>query len=99
MSLRVKYLFAFLVITSVSLAEVKDEVKSESPRKNLFVFRADKKFQGAKVEILGVNGEVLTQQHLRNRKVIIDFRDVRYGTYTIRVSKGIHTQEFTYTKR
>jgi hypothetical protein len=42
---------------------------------------------------------VLAQQHLKNRKVIIDFRDVRFGTYIIRVSKGEHTQEFTYTKK
>lgn len=99
MALRFKYLLLLLLITSASMAAVRDEVKSESPRKNLFVYRAEKKFQGAKVEILSVNGEVLAQQHLKNRKVIIDFRDVRFGTYVIRVSKGTHTQEFTYTKR
>ena len=99
MVLRIKYIFFLLLITSASFAGSIDEVKSDNPRKNLFIYRAEKKFQGAKVEILGVNGEVLTQQHMRNRKVIIDFRDVRFGTYTIRVSKGDHTQEFTYTKK
>ena len=96
---RLKYLFALLLISSASFAGAADEIKSESPRKNLFVYKAEKKFQGAKVEILSVNGEVLAQQHLKNRKVIIDFRDVRFGTYIIRVSKGELSQEFTYTKR
>jgi hypothetical protein len=99
MALRIKSILVLLLITSASFAGPMDEVKSENPRKNLFVYRAEKKFLGAKVEILSVNGNVLAQQHMRNRKVIIDFRDVRFGTYIIRVSKGEHTQEFTYTKK
>jgi hypothetical protein len=99
MALRIKHIFFLLLITSASFAGSIDEVTSDNPRKNLFVYRAEKKFQGAKVEILSVNGEVLAQQHLRSRKVIIDFSDVRFGTYVIRVSKGDHTQEFTYTKK
>jgi hypothetical protein len=99
MVLRIKYILLLLLITSASFAGSMDDVKSDNPRKNLFIYKAEKKFLGAKVEILSVNGEVLAQQHMRNRKVIIDFRDVRFGTYTIRVSKGENTQEFTYTKK
>lgn len=99
MVFRIKYILILLLITSATFAGSIDGAKSDNPRKNLFVYRAEKKFQGAKVEILGVNGRVLAQQHLRSRKVIIDFRDVKFGTYTIRVSKGDHKQEFTYTKK
>jgi hypothetical protein len=99
MALRIKSILVLLLITSASFAGSIDEVKSENTRKNLFVYRAERKFLGAKVEILSVNGDVLAQQHMRNRKVIIDFRDVRFGTYIIRVSKGVYTQEFTYTKK
>ena len=67
--------------------------------KNLFVFKTEKKFLGAKVEILSASGEVITSQSLERRKVVIDFADVGLGTYTIRVSKGQETKEFLFVKK
>ena len=96
---RIKYLIALLLITSATYAGAADDRRSDNPRKDVFIYRAQKKFQGAKVEIISVTGNVLAQQQLKNRKVIIDFRDVRFGTYIIRVSKGEYTQEFKYTKK
>lgn len=71
----------------------------ESRHKNLFVIRTEKKFVGAKVEVLYSNGEVVTIQTLKKRKMIIDFCDVKDGAYTIRLSKGLDVQEFTYEKK
>lgn len=70
-----------------------------SKYKNLFVFKTEKKLVGAKVEVLSENGEVVTSQVLQKRKMIIDFCDVRYGTYTIRVTKGENVKEYQYTKK
>lgn len=66
--------------------------------KNLFVFRADRKLQGAKVEVYS-NGDMVTTQTMQKRKLIIDFCDVKEGVYTIRVSKGDRIQEFYYNKK
>jgi hypothetical protein len=70
-----------------------------SKLKNLFVFKTEKKLVGAKVEVLSENGQVVTSQVLQKRKMIIDFCDVRYGTYTIRVTKGEDVKEYQYTKK
>ena len=70
-----------------------------SKYKNLFVFKTERKLVGAKVEVLSENGEVVTSQVLQKRKMIIDFCDVRYGTYTIRVSKDGNVKEYQYTKK
>jgi hypothetical protein len=93
-------LVAFLTIAATAMAGHNDEHERSNPRyKNLFVFKTDKKFLGAKVEILSAEGNVITSQNLERRKVVIDFGDVRYGTYTIRVSKGNDRQEFLFVKK
>lgn len=95
------FLAALLFTGSSSFAEntpEKIDVVS-SKYKNLFVFKAEKKFVGATVEILSSKGEVVTAQTLQKRKMIIDFCDVKYGTYTIRISKDKKVKEFKYEKK
>ena len=70
-----------------------------SKHKNLFVLKADRKFIGAKVEIVQLNGDVLSRQMLNRRKMIIDFGDVAEGSYVIRVSKNGRVEEFHYDKK
>ena len=90
---------AFLLITSTVMAGHDEREKTNNPRyKNLFVYKTDKKFLGAKIEILSATGSVITSQNLERRKIVIDFGDVGYGTYTIRVSKGSDTKEFLFVK-
>lgn len=72
---------------------------ASSKSKNLFVFKAKKKFVGATIEIYSSNGQMITAQHLQKRKMIINFGDARYDTYTIRIAKGNNTQEFQYVKK
>ena len=77
-----------------------DEVNVVNSKfKNLFVFKTERKLKGAKVEVLSENGEVVTSHVLQKRKMIIDFCDVRYGTYTIRVTKGNNVKEYQYIKK
>jgi hypothetical protein len=91
---------AFLMIASTAMAGLNDERDKGNPRyKNLFVFKTEKKFLGAKVEILSADGDVITSQSLERRKVVIDFGDVGHGTYTIRVSKGRERKEFQFVKK
>jgi hypothetical protein len=67
--------------------------------KSLFVYRAQKNMVGAQVEIFSSNGELLTTQTLYKKKMVIDFDSARFGNYTIRITKGINTKEFHYTKK
>ncbi len=85
-------------VTSANTNSDSIEVK-EVKEKNLFVFKADKKFLGASIEVFHANGKVVTAQILAKRKMIIDFSEVREGTYTIRVIKGKQTEEFQYIKK
>lgn len=78
-----------------------DEGNSEGnqTKENLFVFRAQKKLIGAKVEIFSSDGELLTAQTMQKRKMIIDFAGTNYGTYTIKLTKGDMVKEFRYVKK
>lgn len=67
--------------------------------KNLFVFKAERKLLGAKVEVYSMNGNLVTSQRLHRRKMIIDFCDVKFGEYIIRITKGDEKQEFHYVKK
>ncbi len=67
--------------------------------KNLFVFKAERELLGAKVEVYSMNGDLVTAQRLHRRKMIIDFCDVKFGEYTIRITKGNRKQEFRYVKK
>jgi hypothetical protein len=83
---------------SGSAATREGELPVTGKYKNLFVFKADRNFVGGKVEVLYSNGDVVTAQTLQKRKMIIDFGDVKHGSYTIRISKGDRVKEFQYNK-
>lgn len=67
--------------------------------KNLFVMKVDRAFKGAEVEVYYSNGDLVTSQKLKRRKVIIDFCDTRFGTYTIKVKNGTEVLDFHYVKK
>lgn len=71
----------------------------DARHKNLFVLKADRKFLGAAVEVYYTNGDLVTSQKLEKRKMIIDFCDVKFGEYTIRLKKGNEVQEYRYVKK
>jgi hypothetical protein len=77
--------------------EVVDVLQSRYP--NLFIIRAERKYLGAVVQVLASNGEVVTSQRLQRRKMIIDFCDVKFGEYTIRIQKDNNKLEYTYVKK
>jgi hypothetical protein len=67
--------------------------------KDLFVFKVSKSWHGASVEVVAANGDFVSRQRLMKRKMIINFCDVKEGTYKIRISKEGHTEEFQYIKK
>ena len=98
-------LFVALSLITLSAAfaspnprEVTIDVVS-SKYKNLFIFKVDRKFKGANVEVAYANGEVVANLKMEKRKLIIDFCNVKFGSYVIKVMKGNTTQEFQYVKK
>src|SRR5688572_2308952 len=100
-SLRYLSIVGLIFFSSTAIAGTENDEISlvGSKYKNLFVFKTERKLVGAKVEVLSENGEVVTSQVLQKRKMIIDFCDVRFGTYTIRVTKGHRVKEYQYIKK
>ena len=94
-------LLSLLFISSgyASTAEAIDSIGPASKHKNVFVFKTEKKFVGALVEVYNSKGELITSQSLKKRKMVIDFGGVKVDTYTIRIIKGNAKQEFKYTKK
>jgi flagellar hook assembly protein FlgD len=67
--------------------------------KDLLILRADKSFIGAVVEIHDAAGKLVATSELHKKKMIVDFYDIPYGSYTIQVVKNNEKKEFKYTKK
>jgi hypothetical protein len=97
-----KFLFvSLLFISSSLLASTTDVVDViEPPKQNsLFVLKAQRQFVGAQVEVYNSKGELITSQSLQKRKMVIDFGEAMFGTYTIKIVKGSSEREFKYVKK
>ena len=98
-------LFTFSFLLSISSAfampspQEADIDRAVSKHKNLFIFKVDRKFKGAQVEVSYANGEVIANLKMEKRKLIIDFCDVKFGSYVIKVMKGNNVQEFQFVKK
>lgn len=93
----------FMVTTSVAFATPSPEEVTidivPSKYRNLFIFKVDRKYKKADVQISYASGEVIADLKMEKRKLIIDFCDVKSGSYVIRVIKGNNIQEFQYMKK
>jgi cytochrome oxidase Cu insertion factor (SCO1/SenC/PrrC family) len=89
---------ALLVMALSVTASPKNEGVStvKSKHNSLFVLKTDKKFIGATVEVVSSKGDVVTSHTMEKRKLIIDFKYVQQGAYTIRVTKGSEVKQFNY---
>lgn len=86
-----------VMVLSVSASEKNEGVSAvKSKHNSLFVLKTDKKFKGATVEILSSKGELVTSHTVEKRKLIIDFKYVQQGAYTIRLTKGTEVRQFNY---
>jgi hypothetical protein len=93
-------LISLLLVSSGSFAGSIDTVSAKGPRmKDVFIYKTNRKFVGATIEIISANGRVITSSQLQKRKLIIDFESVLFGSYTIRVSKGKEKEEFVFIKK
>jgi len=97
---RISLAVLLMSVSILSQALPREEIVNIPTRhKNLFVFRVDRQYVGATVEVYYSNGDLVTNHKLEKRKMIIDFCDTRFGEYTIKVVKGNKKQEFYYVKK
>ena len=91
---------ALMIVTTGNAAKPEDAIIiGQTKNKSLFVYKTQRKFVGAMVEVYTSNGDLLTAQNIQKRKLIIDFGSVLKDTYTIRVVKGNDIREFQFVKR
>jgi hypothetical protein len=95
-----------LFLLSMSFASVGEAIipktgikRVSSNKKDRLVFRVEKKFKGAEVEVLSITGQSILRQTLLKRKAIIDFGNVKSGTYIIKVKKGMLVKQFEFQRK
>lgn len=88
-----------LVIGSLTMAApVKSEMTTLT-QEGMFILKASRKYKGAEVEVISSSGYLVTSQKLSKRKFVIDFKNVRKGTYRVIVKKGTIQEEFKFVKK
>jgi hypothetical protein len=92
-------LVLFVVVGFSTQVKADGIIGPTSKHKSTFVFKAERKMVGAQIEVYASNGRLLTTQTLYKKKMIIDFGDAHYGTYTIRLTKGENEKEFQFIKK
>jgi hypothetical protein len=70
-----------------------------SKHQNLFVFKVDRKFKKALIEVYYGNGDLVAITAMARRKMIINFCDMKSGSYTIKVKKNNRIEEFQFVKK
>lgn len=100
MKITKQLLFVALLISS-ALTSSAEAIDPAGPTryKNLFTLKTEKEFIGAQVAVYNSRGELITSHSLQKRKMIIDFGEAVFGTYTIRIVKGHEVQEFKYVRK
>ena len=93
----------FVALSSVAFSATTPNESSvtviESKHKNMFVFKVDKSLKGAEVLVYAATGDLVASEKLSTKKMTIDFKEVKFGTYTILVKKNGTVQEFNYEKK
>ena len=92
----------FLLSSAATFASPVDHpasIKTVSPKdQDLFSFKVDRKFKNGMIEVYYAN-ELVAVTTLVKRKMVINFCDVKSGTYIIKVKKDNRIEEFQFEKK
>ena len=92
----------FLFSSAAAFASPVDHsasIKTVSPKhQDLFSFKVDRKFRNGMIEVYYAN-ELVAVTSLVKRKMVINFCDVKSGTYIIKVKKNNRIEEFQFEKK
>ena len=79
---------AFTLITLASFAKEKEAVHVVAARMNTLYLKIEKDFAGSTIEVYNEAGELIANEAITDRKILIDFDAVCNGLYTIKVKKN-----------
>ena len=88
---------ATVIASPVAIRPTSKTISSKHP--DLFVFKVDRKFKKAMIEVYSSDGDLVAITALARRKMVINFREVKSGTYIIKVKKNNHVEEFQFEKK
>ena len=96
----------FALITTALLISVSSFATKSDPSvelidtdyKNILKFKVKKDLVGATIKLVYSNGDVVTQEELVKKKMIIDFCDSRDGEYMVVIQKGDYFKEIEVKK-
>lgn len=89
-----------LLISVSSFAKVSEPSVEliDTDSKNILKFKVDRDLVGATIKLVFANGDVVAQEELVKKKMIIDFRDSRDGSYTVVIEKGSYSEKIQVKK-
>ncbi|HEY5748960.1 MAG TPA: hypothetical protein VIU12_22985 [Chryseolinea sp.] len=97
----VKTLLLLVVLTigsQFAQARNRDCISVISMKRDIFYFKTASNFTGALVEVYSPSGDLIFTGQVLRHKSLIDFYFETPGTYTIKITKGSETEEFTFEK-
>jgi hypothetical protein len=89
-----------LLISVSSFAKISDPSVEliDTDYKNILKFKVKRDLVGATIKLVYSNGDVVAQEELVKKKMIIDFCDSRDGEYTVVIQKGDYMKEIEVKK-
>ena len=97
-------LTSFLAATALCMVAATSFAKGHRPisvlavRNDLFYFKVDKAFIGARVEVYASSGELIFTDTIRHHKMLIDFFDKGEDNYTIKIKSQSTEVNYLYMK-
>ena len=82
----ISILITLWVTTDVRADRVDHVVRAHQSDRDTYSFRTDRKLIGAELEVYSTTGEKIVTRKLRGRRVAVDFSQVRFGEYIIRIT-------------
>lgn len=89
---------SILFISSSLMATGGIEVLKTDQDKSSLLFKLDKELVGATIDIVYSNGDLVTQEVLKRKKLLLDMSKVKEGQYTLIINKGDQKENFMVTK-
>lgn len=81
-----------------SYATGKVEVLKTDQDKSSFLIKLDRELVGGTIDIVYSNGDVVTKEVLKRKKLLLDMSKVKEGEYTVIFNNGADTEDLKIIK-
>lgn len=89
-----------LLLSVSSFAKISDPSVEliDTDYKNILKFKVKRDLVGATIKLVYSNGDLVAQEELVKKKMVIDFCDSRDGEYKVVIQKGDYVKEIEVKK-